>query len=240
MDLPDRILIAASQIEQPTDRPLVTVSFAQSLDGSIAARRGERTQISGPESAQLTHKLRASHDAILIGIGTLLVDDPQLTVRLVEGDNPRPVILDTRLRTPLDSFLVRANSPWIATIKDANQLQAQKLSSLGAKLFHLPTNELGHVQLPPLLEILYREGIRCLMVEGGARVLASFLGAQLVDFIVVTISPLILGGLPAVQFPGSLDSSMDNRDVPRLDRMYTELAGEDLVVYGRPRWKKES
>ncbi|MGB5843289.1 MAG: dihydrofolate reductase family protein, partial [Anaerolineales bacterium] len=80
MDLHDRIMTAVDQIEQPDGRPFVTVGYAQSLDGSIAIRRGERTQISGPESACLTHQLRANHDAILIGIGTVLADDPRLTV----------------------------------------------------------------------------------------------------------------------------------------------------------------
>jgi 3,4-dihydroxy 2-butanone 4-phosphate synthase/GTP cyclohydrolase II len=240
MDLPDKILTAASQIEQPADRPLVTVSYAQSLDGSIAARRGERTQISGPESAKLTHTMRAYHDAILIGIGTLLSDDPQLTVRLVDGENPRPVILDRKLRTPIDSFLMRSNPPWILTSEDADLLKAEKLASLGAKLFYLPANELRSGQLLAVLEILHREGIRQLMVEGGASVLASFLTAQLVDFLVVTISPLILGGLPAVQFIDTPDFSIGNLIYPRLEHMGSIFAGEDLVVYGRPCWIKDN
>lgn len=236
MDLHERILSTASQIELPDGRPLVTLSFAQSLDGSIAARRGARTQISGPESARLTHYLRADHDAILIGIDTLLIDDPQLTVRLAAGENPRPVILDSKLRTPPDSFLVRSSSPWIATSRDADQKQAQKLTSLGVKLIYLPTKQTGYIQLLDLLDILYREGIRRLMVEGGAKVLASFLEAQLVDFFVVTISPIILGGLPGIQFLRSTDSQDNKRDGLKLDRMNTGFAGEDLVVYGRPQW----
>ena len=78
-------------------RPLVTLSYAQSLDGSIARERGKPLALSGPESMRLTHQLRAAHDAILVGIGTVLADDPQLTVRLVEGKSPIPVILDSRL-----------------------------------------------------------------------------------------------------------------------------------------------
>ena len=240
MDLHERILTASRKVEHPPDRPFVTLSYAQSLDGSIAAGKGERTQISGPESAKLTHILRADHDAILIGIGTLLVDDPRLTVRLVEGDHPRPVILDSKLRTPIDSVLMKSNPPWIATSEDADQAKAQQLASQGAKLLDLPASQDGYLHLPALLEILYREGIRRLMVEGGARVLASFLESQLVDFVVVTISPLILGGLPAIQFKNSLKSTDNNKDIPRLDKMNTGFAGEDLVVFGRPRWIVES
>ena len=236
MGLPDQILDAAGKVEQPAGRPLVTLSYAQSLDGSIAARKGERTQISGPGSAQLTHNLRANHDAIMIGIGTLLIDDPQLTVRLAEGENPRPVILDSKLRTPSDSLIVRSNSPWIATSNDVDQERAHKLISLGIKLIYLPTTQTGYIQLPALLDILYKEGIRTLMVEGGAEVLSSFLEAQLVDFFVLTLSPMILGGLPAIQFPTFPDSQIEKNKFLKLDKMKAGNMGEDLVIYGLPRW----
>ena len=236
MDLHDRILTASRKVEHPPGRPFVTLSYAQSLDGSIAAGKGEKTQISGQESAKLTHILRADHDAILIGIGTLLVDDPQLTVRLVDGDHPRPVILDSKLRTPIDSVLMQSNPPWIATAENADQAKAKKLTSMGAKLIYLPASQEGYLHLPALMESLHREGIRCLMVEGGARVLASFLESQLVDFIVVTISPLILGGLPAVHFKDSLKSTDSKMDIPMLDKMNTGFVGEDLVVFGHRRW----
>ena len=240
MDLHERILTASHKVEHPPGRPFVTLSYAQSLDGSIAAGKGEKTQISGPESAKLTHILRANHDAILIGIGTLLVDDPQLTVRLVEGDHPRPVILDSKLRTPIDSDLMQSYPPWIATAKNADRAKAKKLTSLGAKLIYLPASQEGYLHLPAFMESLYREGIKRLMVEGGARVLASFLESQLVDFVVVTISPLILGGLSAVHFKNSLKSTDNKKEIPRLDKMNTGFAGEDLVVFGRPRWIVDS
>ena len=92
-------------------RPFVTLSYAQSLDGSIAARRGATTPISGPDALRLTHQLRAHHDAILVGIGTVLADDPQLTVRLVAGPNPQPVIVDSRLRLPLTARLLSDGAP---------------------------------------------------------------------------------------------------------------------------------
>ena len=236
MDLHERILTASRKVEHPPGRPFVTLSYAQSLDGSIAAGKGERTHISGPESAKLTHILRADHDAILIGIGTLLVDDPQLTVRLVEGDHPRPVILDSKLRMPIDSVLMQSNPPWIVTAETADQAKAKKLTSMGAKLIYLPESQEGYLHLLALMESLHREGIRRLMVEGGARVLASFLESQLVDFVVVIISPLILGGLPAVHFKNFMKSTDSKKDFPRLDKMNTGFAGEDLVVFGQPHW----
>src|SRR5512143_1701471 len=93
---------------QPSEkgRPLVSLCYAQSLDGCIAAERGRPTQLSGPETKQITHRLRALHDGILVGIGTVLADDPHLTVRHARGENPQPVVLDSRLRTPVEARLI--------------------------------------------------------------------------------------------------------------------------------------
>ena len=240
MDLPDRILEAIQKVENPVNRPLVTLSYAQSLDGSLAAVKGQPTQISGPESAALTHTLRANHDTILIGIGTVLADDPRLTARLVAGEDPRPVILDSKLRIPLDTKLVQTNPPWIAATEGADDDKARVLTSLGARLFYLPTAQDGRISLPDLVGILYREGVRRLMVEGGARVISSFLEAYLVDFMVVTISPLILGGVQSVQFERQLNLNDHQMSGLRLAKLFTVYAGEDLVVYGSPQWSSDS
>ena len=236
MGLHDDILAAIHNTDHPHERPFVTLSYAQSLDGSLAANQGERTQISGSESARLTHSLRANHDAILIGIGTLLIDNPQLTVRLVEGKNPRPVVLDSKLQTQADSLLVRSNPPWIATIKSTDDMLAQQLKSKGVKIFTLPADDEGRVSLPELMKVLHGEGIKSIMVEGGARVITGFLLAKLVDYLVLTISPQILGGLPSVQF----DRWQKNNDFPvkgiRMCNYSIEKAGVDLVVFGRLEW----
>jgi 3,4-dihydroxy 2-butanone 4-phosphate synthase/GTP cyclohydrolase II len=231
MDLYKRIAVEIDQVPDPDRRPVVILSYAQSLDGSIAARRGKRTQISGAESARLTHQLRAYHDAILVGIGTVLADDPRLTVRLAEGSSPQPVVLDSQLRTPPGSKLMENNPPWIATTQESDPVKVSALAARGVELFSLPANPQGGVHLPSLLETLHLRGIRRLMVEGGARVISSFLSAGLVDFLVVTISPLILGGLPAVQFPVS---SSDQGEALRLDKFNFEITGDDLVVFGHP------
>jgi riboflavin-specific deaminase-like protein len=240
VDLPDRILEAIQKVENPVDRPLVTLSYAQSLDGSLAAVKGQRTQISGPESAKLTHTLRANHDTILIGIGTLLADDPRLTVRLAEGEDPKPVILDSRLQIPLDSNLVPYNPPWIATTAGADKEKARQLTSLGARLFILPETQEGWISLPDLVRVLYREGARRLMVEGGAKVISSFLVSQLVDFMVVTISPLLLGGVQSIQFDRRIENKAHQIIGLRMNKLNTGNAGEDLVVYGSPQWKTEN
>ncbi|HEY0710430.1 MAG TPA: dihydrofolate reductase family protein, partial [Polyangia bacterium] len=114
-------------------RPFVTLTWAQSLDGCIAREPGQRTVISGDETMSLAHALRASHDGILIGVGTLVADDPALTVRLWSGESPTPIVLDTRLRTPLSSRLVLAGqqrSVFIACTNAADEQQRIRLETL--------------------------------------------------------------------------------------------------------------
>ena len=236
MGLLEQILNEIDRAAQPGDRPLITLSYAQSLDGSIAARRGDRLQISGHESSRLTHQLRAYHDSILVGIGTVLADDPQLTVRLVEGENPQPVILDSKLRIPLEASLVKAHTPWIATTERADPRRAEELTSRGIQLLNLPAGNDEQVRLPELLDCLSQMGTNHLMVEGGAEVISKFFTLQLIDFLILTISPLILGGLPAVRLPQAQASGLAAGDFPRLENVILEQLGDDLIIFGRPQW----
>ena len=220
-------LLQADQHRQKTGRPLVSLCYAQSLDGCLAARRGRPTRLSGAESSRLTHQLRAAHDAILVGVGTVIADDPQLTVRLVEGRNPQPVILDSRLRTPIQAGLLQRTSQpaWIATTPAADPERRAALESAGARLLVLPPDGAGRVSLPALLEVLAEDGVRSLMVEGGAQVITGFLGQRLADWVSITIAPVILGGLPAVE-PCLAGPS-------RLTQVHTGQLGEDVVIFGR-------
>ncbi len=209
-----------------TGRPLVTLSYAQSLDGCLSARRGEPFALSGPESLALTHQLRAAHAGILVGIGTLLADDPRLNVRLTPGADPQPVVLDSRLRFPPGARLLAAaeRRPWIATT--ASGERAAALEGAGARLLAFPPDGQGRVPLPTLLERLAALGLDSLMVEGGAQVLTSFLSQGLADLAVVTVAPLWLGGLRSVEAPlapGGL----------RLEQTGSEQLGEDIIVWGR-------
>lgn len=210
----------------PTDRPVVTLSYAQSLDGSITIRRGQPTAISGPESMKMTHQLRASHDAILLGIGTVLADDPRLTVRLVTGAQPQPVVLDSHLRFPVTARLMaHPRPPWILTTPTADRTRQQALEAAGAKVWRLPAAQDGRVSLTAVLAWLHHMGIRSLMVEGGAHMITSFLVGQLVDRLVITIAPLVLAGLPAI-------GRLNGHGIPRLLNLQYQLVGEDMVVVG--------
>ncbi len=216
-------------------RPFVTLSYAQSLDGSLTDQRGRPLPISGAEAHHLTHKLRANHEAILVGIGTVLSDDPQLTVRLVEGANPQPVIVDSQLRFPLTSRLLRhpQHQPWIVTTDTAVSPQQFALEKAGARIVRLPADTHGQVNLPALLDWLYAAGISSLMVEGGARVISNFLSQQLVDRVVLTIAPMFVGGLNALD---GQKRPFPSPHLPRLNNLRYQRLGDDMIVYGDVAW----
>lgn len=172
----------------------------------------------------MTHQLRADHDAILVGIGTVLIDDPSLTVRLVKGSHPQPIVLDSHLRIPLTaSLLNQANrSLWLA-VTDPEPGRAAAVEAAGGRVIRLPSDSAGRIVLSDLLDTLGELGIKRLMVEGGAQVIQSFLTQCLVNRIVITIAPRFLAGLNAVQ---TLPKPLSLNNVT-----YRQL-GPDLIVAG--------
>lgn len=230
----EQLLSHAKEHTRLTGRPLVTLSYAQSLDGSLALSRGAPLAISSPETQRLTHQLRAQHDAILVGIGTALADDPRLNVRLVEGADPQPVVLDSRLRIPLAARLLSGvRKPWIACLPDADKIQQERLAALGAQVLLLPADAAGGVSLPDLLRVLAQRGVCSLMVEGGTQVITRFLASRLVDQAVITLAPFFAGGLSVVENPLA-QPGRDGKDaLPQLDPFEFTRLGADLVIWGR-------
>ena len=219
-------------------RPAVTLTYAQTLDGSIAVRPDEPLAISGPETKYLTHRLRAVHDGILVGVGTVLADDPKLTARRVGGPHPRPVILDSRLRTPRSARVLRhPKGALLVAAADANPSRAAALEAAGAQVLRVPRGPAG-VNLTAALAALYALGLRSLMVEGGARVLASFLRARLGDWLLVTLAPYLVGGVPVLADLAT-DAPRPPSDLaafPRLEEARWRAYGRDWVVWGRLAW----
>jgi GTP cyclohydrolase II len=215
-------------------RPFVTLSWAQSLDGSLALTAGQGLALSGADALTLTHALRASHDAILVGIGTLLADDPRLSVRHWSGRSPAPVVLDSRLRTPPEARLF-APGPARRPVRIACTLAADEgrraaLTARGAEILALPAWENGWVDLGALMDALGAAGVERIMVEGGAKVLTSFLRAELGDYAIVTLAPRLLGGLAAV---GALEGARR----PRLASVTSHRLGDDVVLAGPLAWE---
>lgn len=209
------------------DRPFVTLAYAQSLDGSITTRRGEAMKLSGRSSMQITHRLRSLHDGILVGIGTVLSDDPQLTVRECQGKNPQPIVLDSHLRTPSTARVCQHpdHQVWIVTTnKDAEKFTDQSC----AQTIQVTKGDQDGVSLDATLSELKNRGINSLMVEGGATVITAFLQAGLADAVALTIAPKLVGGYKAVnQLLGEGGQSQ-----PLISPVHSASAGDDLLVWG--------
>jgi len=179
----------------------ITVSYAQSLDGRIATAAGDSRTISGPATLRLAHRLRRDNQAILVGINTVLKDNPRLTCRLVRGRSPLRVVLDSSLRLPPECELAAgaADQPtWVFAGPDAPPERERILAGLGVKVSRVPAGPEG-LDLPRVLDLLEETGCVRLMVEGGGAVITAFLRARLVDRLVITTSPILLGsGVEAV------------------------------------------
>lgn len=204
-------------------RPLVTLSYAQSLDGSLTAVAGQPLDLSGPESMLFTHQLRAAHAAILVGIGTVLADNPRLTAHRVGGPHPQPVVLDSRLRFPLTAKLLsHPRGVWIATTEAAPTAAQRELETRGARILRLPGDEHRRISLPALLDWLAEANINSVMVEGGAEVITAFLAQRLASRIALTIAPRFVGGLNALRLPCDV----------RLQNIRYQVLGHDIIIEG--------
>jgi riboflavin-specific deaminase-like protein len=181
-------------------RPSITIKIAQTLDGRIATSTGQSQWITCEQARALAHELRATHDAVLVGIGTVLHDNPRLTVRLVDGQDPLRVVADTTLRIPLESALLteQADRTIVFTTEDAPVERVAAVRATGARVMFGRRGADG-LDLPEILGRLRELGVRSLMVEGGSGITTSLLRSGLVDRLVVCIAPKVLGaGLDAV------------------------------------------
>lgn len=234
----------ANTYAEETGIPFVTLTYAQSLDGSIAASSGTPLPLSGEEALGMTHRLRAAHDAILVGIGTVLTDDPRLNVRRGSGPHPVPVVLDSSLRFPTDAQLLACDGPppLIFTAPSADTQKQAALEAEGATVIRLSCDSKGDLCLESLLETLGERGTTSLMVEGGTEVLTSFLRQRYVQRIVVTIAPTFVGGTPALDQlvpTENLEESERENLYPRLDDIQYRWYGNDLVMEGTPVWPSD-
>lgn len=239
----------------PADRPIVTLTWAQSLDGKLSATATDQTLISGSSSLQMTHALRAVHDAILVGSNTINIDDPRLTTRISTTAqelikdilpsfnrslstlrSPVPVVLDTRLRIThksrcLQQFRPDVRKPFVFCSPEVQP--DQQLRSVAEVVSvpssHLPGNALNVFSV---LKHLRESGITSVMVEGGPSVLSSFFEAGLWDTAIVTIAPAIFGEGPALSSPQPEKNCFANL---RFFRTTWHHFDDDIVLVGHPK-----
>lgn len=233
-----RALIAPWSKFITTGLPHVSLKLALSLDGRIATRTGASKWVTGPEARAKVQELRARHDAVAVGIGTAVADDPRLTVRdtalLVNGKHPARVVFDSRLRLPLDSRLVHSAqeaATWILTGNDAPEAAEQALVDAGCVVVRVPNSAEGRVDVGAALRLLGSQGVVSILVEGGAELAGSLLATRLADEMHAFIAPILLG--PRGR-PGAVDWAGPDTptEAPRIVDPRWELCGRDAYVNG--------
>jgi diaminohydroxyphosphoribosylaminopyrimidine deaminase / 5-amino-6-(5-phosphoribosylamino)uracil reductase len=219
-------------------RPLVTLKLATSLDGRIAIASGESQWITGPPARERAHALRGAHDAIMVGTGTVLADDPQLTCRLpgLAHRSPVRVVIDRHLRIQASMQLAASAKDvptWILTLPSADPSRRQELLDNGVTVIDIEADADGTISLASALAALGERGITRLLVEGGGRLAAALARARLVDRIAWVHAPLLIGndGVPAIAGLG-LEALAD---APCLERLSTEIVGDDVLTVFRVR-----
>lgn len=177
-------------------RAFVTLKLASTADGQLATRSGHSTWVTGEAAREYVHQERARSDAVMVGVGTVLADDPALNVRLVRGRDPIRIVVDSTARTPPTAKLLReGTSPvWIAVTPRAPARRVLALQTAGAQVLRIPADPQSRVELPTLLRIAAERGVLTLLCEGGARLAGALIGASLVDRVALFYAPKLLGG----------------------------------------------
>lgn len=221
--------------------PYVSLKLALSLDGRIATRTGASKWVTGPDARARVHALRSQHDAVAIGIGTALADDPRLTVRSAPGPSPLRIVFDTKLRLPPSARLVETATDvptWVICSADADSSLEEALTARGVEVLRAPSSAEGRIDVTGALRLLASKGIVSVMVEGGAELAGSILAAQLGDELHCFIAPILLGprGRPgAVDWAGPDTPS----DAPHIANPVWELCGNDAHVFGQLRYPEK-
>lgn len=218
--------------------PHVSLKLGLSLDGRIATRSGASKWVTGPEARAKVQELRAFHDAVAVGIGTAIADDPRLTVRDAAfssyGRSPTRIVFDTHLRIPLNSRLVstaREVSTWVVAGPDAPEETEQALIDAGCAVVRVPISAEGRVDMTAALRLLASQGVVSLLVEGGAELAGSLLASRNADELHCFIAPILLG--PRGR-PGAVDWAGPDTptEAPRIIEPRWELCGRDAYVSG--------
>jgi diaminohydroxyphosphoribosylaminopyrimidine deaminase/5-amino-6-(5-phosphoribosylamino)uracil reductase len=222
-----------------TGRPLVILKAGMTLDGKIATASGEAKWITGDAARRHVHRLRGQVDAIMVGIGTILRDNPELTARIgahsdrLAGRQPLRVVVDSRLRLPLHARVTSVRSgaaTLVATTTEAPRKKLTQLEARGIEVLTFPGRG-GRVPLPALLSALAKRRITSLLLEGGSELNASALRAGLVDRVMLYVAPRLLGGRNAIGLIGGLSPARLG-DAVALERLSIRKIGDDMLIQG--------
>lgn len=220
----------------------LALKAAVSIDGRIATRTGASRWITCPEARARVHTLRSTHDAVMVGINTVIADDPRLTVRDVPGRSPVRVVIDSKLRIPTNSQLVttaRETPTCVITTLEASRAVAEALEESGVAVIRVPATTEGRCDMLAALRELAAREVVSVICEGGAELAGSLLAAQLPDEMHVFVAPVLLGprGRPAaVDWAGPENPA----DAPRIEPPRWELCGTDAYVSGPMLYPKKS
>ncbi|MEK7705000.1 MAG: bifunctional diaminohydroxyphosphoribosylaminopyrimidine deaminase/5-amino-6-(5-phosphoribosylamino)uracil reductase RibD [Myxococcota bacterium] len=219
-------------------RPFVVAKMAMSLDGKVATSTGDSQWVTGAAARRYGHRLRNELDAICVGVGTVLADDPRLSCRLRGGRDPVRIIVDTQARTPTQSTvlaLARATQvpSYLAVSATAPVRRLRALERAGATIWPLPTSG-GHVDLVALLRRIAEEGLRSMLLEGGPRLLGGFFDSGLVDKLFTFVAPLVIGG-EAARSAVAGQGAVTLGQAMRLRWQTVEPVGADWLLVGYPR-----
>lgn len=221
------------------NRPFVVVSYAQSIDGCLAKERGMPYLISGNKSKLQTHQIRGFCDGILVGIGTVISDNPKLTTRYKQGSDPIPVLLDSELKCPPNASLFEnPNKPILAALEGADSKKNTDLREKGAKILTFsrsPDKVNSNIPLKDLLSRLYIEhSISTIMVEGGARVISDFFEHKICDYIIITIAPIFIGTSKSAKL-----SLTNYLNIPKIKEVQSKHLDNDIVLWGKPEFLED-
>lgn len=216
-----------------TGKPYILLKLSQTLDGRIATSTGHSKWVTGEDARTVAHKLRSLHDAVLVGIGTVLADDPHLTVRKVKGVSPKRVVLDSQLRVPLDANILSDENPGKTIILTSNLASKEKISRIterGSRVIVLESDERGWIPQELIWKTLGGLGITSVMVEGGSNVHTECIKSGNADELVIFIAPKLLGsGLDAIGDLGirNINSALE------LENLTIRRLQQDLMLSAR-------
>jgi diaminohydroxyphosphoribosylaminopyrimidine deaminase/5-amino-6-(5-phosphoribosylamino)uracil reductase len=221
-----------------TKEPFVVLKIAQSLDGKIATAKGESKWITGKTSRKHVHQLRNDLDAVLVGIGTVMKDNPSLDCRIRGGRNPYRIIVDSGLRIPLSSKVLEYddNKTIIATTSKAGERKIRQLREHGATVLIIKSKA-GRVNLKALMKELGKLDITGVMIEGGSSIASSAVSAGIVDRVMFFVAPRIIGGTDSIPSIGGKSPSLLGNAI-KLKDLRATTSGDDILIEGIPVYKR--